>query len=253
MPSTRKKVTYKLRFAAQGLRTLWLGAREVTHSVYSAWLRRYNRARNEAVPTDGKGKAACIAQLIAEMESNLTLLGVTAVEDRLQEGVPHTISQLCLAGIKVWMLTGDKTATARNIAQSCHLLTKGMHVIELLELSHQQLWSSISSSLNGFNAAMPSNCTGQVGVQDNTGLIIDGSSLSVIMSSLDDSLPVWLQTNCDSAMDASDSADKLPLHKLFVALASQCSVVVACRCTPKQRHSSYVSCRFLHALHNRQM
>ena len=57
------------------------------------------------------------------------LIGGTCVEDRLQDNVPETISDLQKAGIKIWMLTGDKLETAENIGYSCKLLNKNMDVI----------------------------------------------------------------------------------------------------------------------------
>lgn len=56
------------------------------------------------------------------------LLGATAVEDRLQDDVPQTIASLQEAGIKIWMLTGDKLETAENIAESCRLLIPSMRI-----------------------------------------------------------------------------------------------------------------------------
>lgn len=54
-----------------------------------------------------------------EMERDLRLLGATAIEDRLQDGVPETIADLKLAGIKVWVATGDKLETAIGICSLC--------------------------------------------------------------------------------------------------------------------------------------
>lgn len=53
----------------------------------------------------------------------MILVGVTAIEDKLQDGVPQTIANLQMAGIKIWVLTGDKQETAVNIGYSCQLLT----------------------------------------------------------------------------------------------------------------------------------
>jgi magnesium-transporting ATPase (P-type) len=58
-----------------------------------------------------------------EIESELNLVGVTAIEDKLQDRVPDTIATLIAAGIKVWMITGDKQETAINIAVSCRLFS----------------------------------------------------------------------------------------------------------------------------------
>lgn len=60
------------------------------------------------------------------VEKNLTLVGATAIEDKLQEGVPNTIVQLARAGIKIWVLTGDKQETAINIGYACSMLDNDM-------------------------------------------------------------------------------------------------------------------------------
>ena len=65
-----------------------------------------------------------------EFERDLVLIGATCVEDRLQDNVPQTIADLQKAGIKIWMLTGDKLETAENIGYSCRLLTNNMDVIK---------------------------------------------------------------------------------------------------------------------------
>ncbi len=57
------------------------------------------------------------------------LLGATAIEDKLQEGVPDAIHTLQLAGIKVWVLTGDRQETAINIGMSCRLITESMNLV----------------------------------------------------------------------------------------------------------------------------
>ncbi len=74
-----------------------------------------------------------LENLYAELETHLVLLGATAVEDRLQEGVIQTIQDLKRANIKVWMLTGDKFETAENIATSCKLIdpTEQKEIIRL--------------------------------------------------------------------------------------------------------------------------
>ena len=63
------------------------------------------------------------------IERELTLLGGTAIEDRLQDGVPDAISILADAGIKLWVLTGDKVETAINIGFSCNLLGNDMQLL----------------------------------------------------------------------------------------------------------------------------
>ncbi|RWV91818.1 hypothetical protein GW17_00045861 [Ensete ventricosum] len=64
-----------------------------------------------------------VAELI---EKSLILIGCTAIEDKLQDGVPACIETLSQAGIKIWVLTGDKMETAINIAYACNLINNDM-------------------------------------------------------------------------------------------------------------------------------
>ena len=77
------------------------------------------------------GKEERLEQIYSAFESGLTLLGATAVEDRLQDNVPETIADFQRANIKVWMLTGDKFETAKNIGLSCKLVQKDDHIFDL--------------------------------------------------------------------------------------------------------------------------
>jgi len=71
------------------------------------------------------------AAIIGKLESDLFLIGATAVEDKLQRGVPNTIRDLLRSGIKIWMLTGDKLETAENIAKSCKLIDESSLIFTL--------------------------------------------------------------------------------------------------------------------------
>ena len=61
-----------------------------------------------------EGRDEKLAALYEEIEQNMTLIGATAIEDKLQDGVPETIANLALAGIKIWVLTGDKQGEYRR-------------------------------------------------------------------------------------------------------------------------------------------
>jgi phospholipid-translocating ATPase len=80
---------------------------------YQAWSDRYHEA---TVSMDDR--EARIETVSDELERDLRLLGATAIEDRLQDGVPETIADLKRAGIKVWVATGDKLETAIGIVLS---------------------------------------------------------------------------------------------------------------------------------------
>ena len=66
-----------------------------------------------------------------ELETGFTLLGSTAIEDKLQEEVDQTIFDIRSAGIQVWVLTGDKVETAMNIGYACKLLDNEMNIFIL--------------------------------------------------------------------------------------------------------------------------
>ncbi|XP_030564808.1 phospholipid-transporting ATPase ID isoform X3 [Drosophila novamexicana] len=106
------------KFAGEGLRTLVLAERRLTEQYYSDWRLRQQEA---ALSMDSREQK--LNAMYEEVESDMQLLGVTAIEDKLQDGVPKSIANLQSAGIKIWVLTGDKQETAINIGYSCQLLT----------------------------------------------------------------------------------------------------------------------------------
>lgn len=104
-------------FAKNGLRTLVLASKVIPEEVYNDWDGRYQEASRLF---DGRDDA--MDKLGNEIERDLELIGVTAIEDKLQDGVPEAIKTLLEANIRVWMITGDKQETAVNIAVSCDLV-----------------------------------------------------------------------------------------------------------------------------------
>ncbi|EDV92358.1 phospholipid-transporting ATPase ID [Drosophila grimshawi] len=106
------------KFAGEGLRTLVLAERQLSKDYYNDWRLRHQEASLSMDSREQKLNA-----IYEEIESDMDLLGVTAIEDKLQDGVPKSISNLQNAGIKIWVLTGDKQETAINIGYSCQLLT----------------------------------------------------------------------------------------------------------------------------------
>lgn len=115
---TRDHLEY---FGAAGLRTLCLAYRHLNAGMYESWNEKFIQAKSALRDRDKKLDE--VAELI---ERDLVLLGCTAVEDKLQEGVPACIETLGKAGIKIWVLTGDKMETAINIAYACSLINNGM-------------------------------------------------------------------------------------------------------------------------------
>jgi len=104
-------------YAQDGLRTLLFVEKTITEVQYTTWMFEFNRASMSL--TDRDKEMEKVAELI---EKDFTLVGSTAIEDKLQDGVPETIKLVKKAGIKLWVLTGDKIETAVNIGYSCGLL-----------------------------------------------------------------------------------------------------------------------------------
>ncbi|KAH8416427.1 hypothetical protein KR222_003200 [Zaprionus bogoriensis] len=106
------------KFAGEGLRTLVLAERRLTEEYYNEW-----RSRQQEAALSMDSREQKLNAMYEEIESDMQLVGVTAIEDKLQDGVPKSIANLQNAGIKIWVLTGDKQETAINIGYSCQLLT----------------------------------------------------------------------------------------------------------------------------------
>jgi phospholipid-transporting ATPase len=111
---------YLKMFSSKGYRTLLIGMRTLTESEYD----RFNEMCNEAEAIISTAtKKQKLEEAYDFIERDIILLGVTIVEDKLQENVLETIADLRISGMKIWMLTGDKLDTAENIAKSCNLIT----------------------------------------------------------------------------------------------------------------------------------
>ena len=116
------------KFAGQGLRTLVIAQRTISRTEGEKWLNQFKQA-SESVDN----RRSLLAQAAEAIEKDLQILGITAIEDRLQEGVPDTIYDLLRAGIKVWVLTGDKVETAINIGFSSKLLKRATTLIRITD------------------------------------------------------------------------------------------------------------------------
>uniref|UniRef100_A0A3P9KM12 Phospholipid-transporting ATPase n=1 Tax=Oryzias latipes TaxID=8090 RepID=A0A3P9KM12_ORYLA len=108
-------------YAADGLRTLALAYRDLSEEEWEAWSESHQFADKATDCREDR-----LAATYDKIEQEMILLGATAIEDKLQEGVPETIALLSLANIKIWVLTGDKQETAVNIGYSCKMLTDDM-------------------------------------------------------------------------------------------------------------------------------
>lgn len=181
-------------FATEGLRTLVYGHRFIPEDEYLRWKESYHVAATSV--TDRQAKIEKAAEGI---EQQLELTGATAIEDKLQAGVPDAIERFRRAGIKMWMLTGDKRETAINIGHSCHLIK---HYSTVMVLDHE----------SGRLSERIADCVREIqtGGHAHSVLVIDGQTLTVI--------------DCDPAAKA-----------LFTDLAISADSVVCCRASPSQK------------------
>lgn len=181
-------------FATEGLRTLLYGYRILSEEDYSSWRKVYQDASTSLVNRQEQVERA--GELI---EQDLELAGATAIEDKLQDGVPETIEKLRRAKIKLWMLTGDKRETAINIGHSCRLI-KDYSSITVLDHDtgdvNQRMAAATLESSHG-NVA-------------HSVVVIDGQTLAVI------------------------EADRTA-KRLFMDLAILVDSVICCRASPSQK------------------
>uniref|UniRef100_A0A671X4M5 Phospholipid-transporting ATPase n=1 Tax=Sparus aurata TaxID=8175 RepID=A0A671X4M5_SPAAU len=201
-------------YAADGLRTLALAYRDVSEDEWETWSESHRCADKATNCRDDR-----LAAAYEEIEQDMMLLGATAIEDKLQEGVPETIAVLSLANIKIWVLTGDKQETAVNIGYSCKMLTDDMTEVFIISGHTVQ---SVRQELRSAAAAgggkqlqcppppppPPSN-----NLMDNISgefaLVINGHSLA-------------------HALEADMETE-------FVSTACACKAVICCRVTPLQK------------------
>ncbi|ESK93693.1 calcium transporting atpase [Moniliophthora roreri MCA 2997] len=197
-PYTEKTLVHLEDYATEGLRTLCLASRDIPEPEYKQWAAIYDQA---AQTINGRGEA--LDQAAELIEKDLFLLGATAIEDKLQEGVPDTIHTLQQAGIKVWVLTGDRQETAINIGMSCRLISESMNLVIVNEETAHDTEEFITKRLS---AIKNQRSTGE---QEDLALVIDGKSLTF-------------------ALEKS-------ISKVFLELAIMCKAVICCRVSPLQK------------------
>jgi phospholipid-translocating P-type ATPase (flippase) len=160
-PNVTKTKEHVQIFADNGLRTLCCGYRILDEDFFREWSARFREANCAVV-----GREEEVAAVAAEVEKDLILLGATAIEDKLQVGVPATIEALLRAKISVWVITGDKRETAINIGFACSLLSNKMQLI-IVDFPDPE---SIEAKL-----------TEASGLEGDLGLVVSGQSLQFLL------------------------------------------------------------------------
>ncbi|KAK9366594.1 hypothetical protein V1509DRAFT_629473 [Lipomyces kononenkoae] len=121
--------------AREGLRTLVIGRKKLTTEAYNTFLEKYTAASLVLKDRDSE-----MLRVVSEyLEKDLELLGLTGVEDKLQENVKPSLELLRNAGIKIWMLTGDKVETARCVAVSAKLVPRGQYIHTIAGMTRNEI------------------------------------------------------------------------------------------------------------------
>ncbi|XP_071701665.1 phospholipid-transporting ATPase 1-like [Rutidosis leptorrhynchoides] len=183
-------------YSSIGLRTLVVGMRELGVTEFNQWQSSY-----ETASTAVMGRVALLRKVAINLEKNIEIVGASAIEDKLQKGVPEAIESLRKADMKVWVLTGDKQETAISIGYSSKLLTSNMTQVVINSNSKMSSRQNLEDALNTYG--------GPESNESSLALIIDGTSLVYILDS--------------------------ELEEQLFQLASNCAAVLCCRVAPLQK------------------
>ena len=203
--------------AVKGLRTLVLTQKILTQNEYDKWESEYLDACASMEHRKEK-----IAEVISKLENNLDFLCVTGVEDLLQDDVQTTIDNLRNAGMKIWMLTGDKVETATCISISAGIKDKKQ---KIFTIKYDNLKDD--NDINNFNNG--------INKEEDEQLIIDSrvNKLRQLFEEYNNKI----QTEPHLFIIDGDSLD-LALKYLeteFFTTSMQALSVVCCRCSPTQK------------------
>ncbi|KAI1898078.1 hypothetical protein AGOR_G00068640 [Albula goreensis] len=162
------------------------------------------------------------------VETGMSLIGATAVEDRLQEEAAETMEALQTAGMKVWVLTGDKMETAKSTCYACRLFQRGTELLELTvrtleeggrkreERLHELLLDYHRRAVQDAPPVKAGVTRRWSAVTQEYGFIIDGATLSLVLN---------------ASAEASSSRYK----SLFLQICQNCTAVLCCRMAPLQK------------------
>nr|CCA14919.1 phospholipidtransporting ATPase putative [Albugo laibachii Nc14] len=206
------------RYASEGLRTLVLAERKLDESMFLSWSEKYKAALSDLneMRRQTSGESNKIDELEDALEQNLQLLGATAIEDRLQDHVARSIGDLAHAGLKIWMLTGDKEETAINIGFACQLLRNDMERLIINTEAYPTSGSLYDFLYETAKTARLASST-KSNLKEITGntsmeqaIVIDGKSLTMVFAHNE-------------------------ISNLFLDVSQFCCAVICCRVSPKQK------------------
>ncbi|XP_057301942.1 phospholipid-transporting ATPase IF-like isoform X1 [Hydractinia symbiolongicarpus] len=183
-------------YAELGLRTLTVVSRKIPRSLFEVIDIKLVVAQQAITDREEQLQA-----VFDEVEQDFHLLGATAVEDKLQDGVKQTIEALREAGIKVWVLTGDKEETAVNISHSCGHFKHGM---EIMSVTHKKTEEEVNLAFDECMLKLESKHNRST----EFAVVVDGATLAVILSNQSET---------------------------FLQICKECVAVLCCRMSPLQK------------------
>uniref|UniRef100_UPI00398EFEB6 phospholipid-transporting ATPase ID isoform X2 n=1 Tax=Pristiophorus japonicus TaxID=55135 RepID=UPI00398EFEB6 len=211
--------THLDEFAGNGLRTLVLAYKELDETYFAKWQKQHREA---SIALENRDEQ--LSELFEEIEKDLTLLGATAVEDKLQDGVPQTIETLSKAKIKIWVLTGDKQETAVNIGYACNMLQDDMSEIFTIEGNNSE---AVRAELRKASALIRD----EQDQTENEVISIKQPNKPVFLPEETVSREYGLVINGESLAYALEEDMEIE----FLKTASLCKAVICCRVTPLQK------------------
>ncbi|XP_030744413.1 phospholipid-transporting ATPase VD [Echinops telfairi] len=203
-------------YAKRGLRTLCIAKKVLSDADYAEWLKNHFLAE-----TSIDNREQLLFESAMRLENELTLLGATGIEDRLQEGVPESIEALQRARIRIWMLTGDKQETAVNIAYACKLLQPDDKIFVLNTQSKDTCETLMSTILKE--------------LQKNLGASSEQVPLTAYSHQPPGPQDLRLRAALVITGKTLEFALQESLQRQFLELTAWCQAVVCCRATPLQK------------------
>uniref|UniRef100_A0A2S2QFH4 Phospholipid-transporting ATPase n=1 Tax=Sipha flava TaxID=143950 RepID=A0A2S2QFH4_9HEMI len=213
-------------FAGDGLRTLCCAVRDIDDEFFESWKLKYAAAA--AARTEREQR---LDSVYDEIETHLKLIGVTAIEDKLQDAVPKTIANLLLAGMYIWMLTGDKQETAINIGFSCQLLSDDMVLWVVDGHTQDQVESQLNECIDILLGVPDSQRSRRNSMATSVVRFSEPENVNMNDHDDDDDKMYALVINGHSLVHALHTE----LEKKFVELCAKCKAVICCRVTPHQK------------------
>ncbi|POM58458.1 P-type ATPase (P-ATPase) Superfamily, partial [Phytophthora palmivora] len=190
LSNKEETMAHVTQFAEEGYRILLFAERDLEENYYNTWENRFDEAELDIHSKESKTQA-----LVDEIERHFTLIGASAVEDKLQVGVPETISLFQKAGIKIWVLTGDKLETSLEMGKLCRVVTPKMQEVIVQGTTRSEMGEQLEKALQN--------------AKECQAVLIDGSALTLAL----------LPSNRNN----------------FLKLALQAATVIVCRASPIQK------------------